>query len=288
MKGLSLGSLSEKRTNHLKETFAKRDIELDVMSSYELSKQLERGKLTRPLSQYWDFCILDYAGDKRYKDMCKTLTEDGVRLFNTVAATDICRNKWTTYQTLRKHNIPQMPTYETYHAALNAGLDKGKMVVKARHGRKGENMFLCSNRSEVLAAIKELKKHNRSFIIQKFCETTNNRAARVYCIRDKGVGGYVVCNPDSFKANLAQGATMLDEQPPASFFPVAEKVARIIGTDLCAIDFLYGENGSPIVCEVNSMPGFHRRLAEEGGFNLAALFVDYIINETLQKYNTEV
>ena len=111
---------------------------------------------------------------------------------------------------------------------------------------------------------------------------------RVYCIRDKSVGGYVAFNPNNPIVNLAQEAVKIDEEIPQSFFTLAEQTARIVGTDLCAVDLLYGENGLPIVCEVNSMPGLGRQTAESGGLNLAQLFVEHIINETLKNKNIEV
>ena len=288
MKGIFLGLFTKKRIDYLKETFTANGIEMDRISSAELDKQIQNGKLIRPLSQYWDFCVLGVLSSAQQTKICNMLTEDGVRLFNTVSATNICKNKWITYRTLLEHNIPQMKTCATYYDFTRNEFDNNKTVVKPRLGKQGKDIFICANKSEVLAATQKLKSKRETFIIQKFCETANNRIVRVYCIRDKGVGGYVAFNPNSCIVNLAQEATRIDEEIPQSFIALAEKAARIVGTDLCAVDLLYGENGSPIVCEINSMPGLGRQTAESGGLNLAQLFVEHIINEILKNKNIEV
>ena len=282
MKGISLVGVSSKRANGLKKAFERQGVELEIVSYRTLNKKLKNGELTRPLSQYWDFCVVDFFDTTQYIRTCKILTDDGIRLFNTVSATQICRDKFITYQTFLKFNIPQMETYGTYEEAIEAGLmDNSRVVVKERTGMQGRNVFLCKNDDDVQSAIAKIRKHRGNYVIQAFCETTKNRAVRVVCINGKHIGSYIkVAKDGDFRVNISQGATGIKEVAPAEFIRVAEKCANIAGTDLCAVDLMFGENDSPIVCEINSMPGFRGGLDEVFGIDPEELWVKYIIEQS--------
>ena len=87
-------------------------------------------------------------------------------------------------------------------------------------------------------------------------------------------------------ANLSTGGTstdVLDEVHPGNVF-MAERIAKIIGLDICGIDIMTDDIGIPLeesggaVLEVNAGPGFRMHLAPTEGLarNVAANVVDML------------
>ncbi|MEG2116932.1 MAG: RimK family alpha-L-glutamate ligase, partial [Clostridia bacterium] len=61
------------------------------------------------------------------------------------------------------------------------------------------------------------------------------------------------------------------------FIQISEKVAEILDLDYCGIDLLFGENGEPIVCEVNSN-AFFGGIETVTHLNVAKRYAEYIYN----------
>ena len=85
-------------------------------------------------------------------------------------------------------------------------------------------------------------------------------------------------NENDFRSNVAQGGTGTAIELPHEFKQAAEKCARILRLDYCGVDLLYGDDGSPYVCEVNSN-AFIGGIESATGVNVAKAYVEHIIKE---------
>ena len=75
---------------------------------------------------------------------------------------------------------------------------------------------------------------------------------------------------------MALGGNGVKIQPSKEFIALAEKVAKLLKLDYMGIDLMYGKNGEPILCEVNSNAFFE--MAEEiTNINVAGAYVEHII-----------
>ena len=288
MKGLALVHTGNNTACIYKRRFAEKGVEIEIMSLHQFYIGIKQGKITHPLTNYWDFVLLLCPKKYDHNGIFDMLATDGIRVFNTPSAVEKCDNKWLTYTTLQEAGVPQMATYENSEQAKENGLldtDESKnkllkkVVVKDLYGSFGEMVHLCSYLSDLKQVVKDLSYANKPFIIQEFCETTNNRGARVTCIGGKYVASYYkeTKNGD-FRVNLQKGAIGTTWEIPQAFVDLAEKTAQIIGADYCGIDFMFGENDAPIVCEVNARAlfGGMERINE---MDIRGLYVDYIIEQ---------
>ena len=55
------------------------------------------------------------------------------------------------------------------------------------------------------------------------------------------------------------------------------KIAALLKLDYCGIDFLFREDGSPVVCEVNSNAFFHA-FERATGINVAQKYAEHILS----------
>lgn len=287
MKGLALIHNSDKTAWIFKKRFEKKGVELEVMEMKALHNGLVNGKIKQPLTEQWDFVLLLYPSKKDFWGIFEILKEDGIRVFNTPSAVEKCDDKWLAYATLQEAGVPQMLTYETWEQAKEAGLlekdEDGKMlkkvVVKDRFGSFGEKVHLASYYKDLRQAVNDFESQNIPYVLQEFCETTKKRGARVTCIGGKFVASYYKKTTDGdFVVNLHNNAIGRKWEIPAEFVAVAEKTAQTIGADYCGIDFMFGENDAPIVCEVNARAVFSA-MEEINEMDIKGLYVDYILEQ---------
>ena len=287
MKGLAIVQQGRTTANIFKNRFAEKDIEIDIMPIQELHKGITKGKIELPLTKTWDFVLLYCHKKHDSKGVFEILENDGIRVFNTPSAVTKCGDKWLGYQALQEAGVPQMATYETWEQAKEAGLvekdENGKLlkkvVVKDRFGSYGEKVHMTSYYKDLRQAVSDFENYEIPYILQEFCETTKKRGARVTCIGGKYVASYYKRTTDGdFVVNLHNNAVGQKWEIPAEFVEVAEKTAQTLGCDYCGIDFMFGENDTPIVCEVNSMAVFSA-MEKINEMDIKGMYVDYIIEQ---------
>ena len=56
-----------------------------------------------------------------------------------------------------------------------------------------------------------------------------------------------------------------------------EKIAKILNLDYMGVDLMYGENGEPILCEVNSN-AFFEGMEKATNINVAKAYAEYVLS----------
>lgn len=228
------------------------------------------------------------------KYLAEMLTKKGIRLFNSAKAIRLCDDKGETCLALagKGLNVP-----DTMFAPLVFKKDDSSrkavketvavvgeklgfpVVVKESYGSMGSGVYLAENEDELYKISDELSL--KPHIYQKYLSAKKGTDVRVIVI-----GGRVVCamerfNPADFRSNLALGGSGRKIVPEKDFKLAAEKAARILKLDYCGVDLLYGDNGEPFICEVNSN-AFFKGAESVTGVNVAGVYAEYII-KTIKK-----
>ncbi len=230
----------------------------------------------------YDFCI--YLDKDKY--VLKALEECGIRTFNSYNAIEVCDDKMATYLALSGHNIPlplTIPAPLCYDPTVEIGEDKAEiiekklgypLVLKTCYGSRGAGVYLINDRRELLAKMRELKMMPHLF--QKFIPESRGRDLRVIVIGGKVIGGMLRQSNGDFRSNVALGGNAEAYPVSQTVANICVKCAEILGLDYCGIDLLFGKDGTPIVCEVNSNAFFYG-FEKATRINVAKAYAQHVI-----------
>ncbi len=224
---------------------------------------------------FWDKDIL----------LAKHLEKMGFKLFNSAKSIEICDNKCLTHQILANNNIPMPKT--VIAPMIYTGLDiidysnyeyiieeiGFPMIIKEAYGSFGAQVYLVSNKEEMIDKIKELRW--KPFIFQEFIRSSYGRDLRINIVGDKYAASMIRKSKNDFRANISAGGKMYKYRPSKEEIQLAIEAANIIGADFAGVDLLFDENGKPIVCEVNSNAHM-KNIYDCTGIDVAKLIIDHI------------
>lgn len=219
------------------------------------------------------------------------LENTGMKLFNSAQSIAVTDDKMATHIALANTGI-HMPV--TISAPLMyRGDDDGRfilnllsiihfpIVIKECHGSFGSQVYCAECIEELIELRSRLR--NKPHIYQEFVSSSIGRDVRLIVVGGKAIAAMERRNTKNFKSNIEQGGEGyalnikdLDER----FIQTAVKATHILGLDYAGIDLLYGSDGEPILCEVNSNAYFNK-ISEVTGVEIPEIYVDHII-ETLR------
>ena len=261
------GGLKTPKYMELNELYAvaakKLGITLELIANDELYSVIEGSRLTlkssHPISEPAFILFLD-------KDirLAKQLEKMGYRLFNSREVIENCDDKMLTFQILAGQGIPMPKTFlcPLYFLGTGTGLPEENftltiekelgypLVIKEAFGSFGAQVYLIHNREELIAKQKELiyKPH----LYQEFVKTSIGRDVRIYVVGNQVVASMYRYSETDFRANISNGGSMKPYKPSQAFCDVAIAATKGLGADFTGVDLLFGENDTPILCEVNS------------------------------------
>ena len=274
------------QAQRLKEEFNKRGVEIEIVSD-GFSRVAISGNQTIIDLPKIDFAI--YLDKDKY--LSEILEKSGLRLFNKHDAVRVCDDKGQTCIALAGRGIKLPKTVfgalcYNQDCEINAewadkiGDKLGyPLIVKESFGSLGKGVYKADNKEELFALMQKLKL--KPHIFQEYMGAKPGVDVRVIVIGGKTVAAMERSNPNDFRANVARGGSTKRIDLPESFKIVAEECAEVLGLDYCGVDLLYGDNGEPYVCEVNSN-AFFDGIEAATGVNVAAAYVDHVI-KTINK-----
>lgn len=220
--------------------------------------------------------------------LAKQLELLGVRVFNSAKAIEISDDKISTYQELTKQKLPIpktiiAPKVFGYHEEIDMSFTKHilntlhfPIVIKEAYGSFGEQVYLIYNEKEMIEKVRELT--GKPFVFQEFISSSYGKDMRLQVVGDKVVASMLRKSADDFRANITAGGSMEVYEPTKVEQDLAVAATQAIGADFAGVDLLFGPNGKPIVCEVNSNAHI-RNLFDCTNINVADFMIDYIIEE---------
>ena len=262
----------------LSDAFKKRGVSLEIKKAEDISLEVNKPIINKPdFAIFWDKDIY----------LAKRLEQNGVRLFNTSKAVELCDNKILMYQELAKNNI-RIPrtfiapkTFEGLGYVDLSFLDKVSneigwpIVIKEAYGSFGEQVYLADNKEAATEIIKRIG--YKDFLMQEFISSSKGRDIRINVVGDQVVASMLRENKDDFRSNISSGGNGTKYEPDEEYKKLAVIASKALGLSFAGVDVMFGKDG-PIICEVNSNPQFASTL-KATGINLADFLTDYILRQ---------
>ncbi len=214
------------------------------------------------------------------------LEGQGIRLFNSPRAVELCDDKMRTYQALSGANVKMVksiaaPLCYTKGAKVNEAFCKAvatelgfPLVAKTSYGSFGNGVRRIHGYPELVKAEQELL--FTPHLYQAYIAESSGRDIRVLVIGGKAVAAMErVAKAGEFRSNVELGGKGRKIALPAEYKAGAERAAKFLGLDYCGVDLLEGKEGA-ILCEVNSN-AFFEGMEEATGVNIARLYAEYIV-----------
>ena len=259
-------------------------IKLTVKTNAELLvKDLERMKEEEQV----DF-VLFWDKDIRLAQRLENLN---LPVFNNSKAIEMCDDKSYTFLQLSKYKLPVPKTILSPKTYENVGYNDFEfldtvverlglpLVVKECFGSFGWQVYLAKTKEELIQLLEETAP--KPLIFQEFISSSFGRDMRIQV-----VGGEVVASmlrfsgSEDFRANLSIGGKMQGYEPSSDENALAISCCKALNLDFGGVDLLFGPNGSPIVCEVNSNAHF-RNIYDCTKVNVADCILGYIKEKVL-------
>jgi RimK family alpha-L-glutamate ligase len=218
--------------------------------------------------------------------LARYLEQLGYSVFNSSEAIGTCDDKSLTHLALMKERI-RMPrtilapmTYENIGYTNFSFLERAAdllgfpMIVKECFGSFGQQVYLVKNYQQLKEMV--LKLRSKKLLFQEYIATSFGRDLRLQVVGDQVIASmYRYSENGDFRANLTLGGNMKPHVPTQEQEALAVSCCKIIGLDFAGVDLLFGKDGEPIVCEVNSNAHF-KNIYDCTGVNAADAILAHI------------
>lgn len=219
--------------------------------------------------------------------LAKQLELMGIPVFNSASAIKISDDKIATYLELIKQKLPIPKTMIYPKVFGSAQADKNMilqaikqlglpMIVKEAFGSFGEQVYLIDSEAELIRKVQEIS--GTSFVFQEFISSSCGRDIRLHVVGDEVVAGMKRTSSNDFRANVTSGGKMEAYTANEAEKALSIQATKAIGADFAGVDLLFGPDGSPIICEVNSNAHI-RNMYDCTNINVADYMVDYILKK---------
>lgn len=267
----------------LKEEFDLLGADVTIYKNDDFGLSTDENGIRLPFNDV-DFAI--YLDKDKY--LLEALTLSGIKVFNTREAIENCDDKVLTYLALAKANIPTPATYPAplcykpgstvpkaalYRIATELSFP---IIVKESFGSLGKGVYLAKDEKELETLANRLI--DRPHLFQKFVSTSYGKDVRVIVIGGEVVGGMIRQSENDFRSNVAAGGRAEKYGVSDGIKEIALKAHKALGLDYSGVDILFGENGKPIVCEVNSN-AFFKSFEAVTHINVARKYAEYILSK---------
>ena len=223
--------------------------------------------LLSPLDcHFGDVCLPDFVlfWDKDIY-LARRLEAEGIPLFNSAEAIELCDNKILTALALEgcvktPKTIIAPKTFEGLGYTKKDFIKKAiallglPMVIKEAYGSFGKQVYLAHSFEEASAMVDQIG--HKDFLMQEYIAQSHGKDVRINVVGGKVVASILRYNDHDFRSNISNGGSMKPYTPTPAQAHAACQACDRLGLDFAGVDILFGEEDEPIVCEVNSNPHF--------------------------------
>ncbi len=261
----------------LVKAFKTRNAQLDIVKSDQISGK-EDFSFTPDFALFWD---KDYY-------LAEKLERQGLKLFNSASGMILSDNKILTSRQLEKHGISHPKTIVAPKTFENVGytdlsfVDNAveklglPVVIKEAYGSFGAQVYLAETKAKAKEIVTKIAP--KELVFQQFIKTSRGKDLRINVVGDKVIATVYRYNSNDFRSNITLGGNKQNYTPNEEQKQTAINAVKALGLDFAGVDVMFGENDTPIVCEVNSNPHFKTTL-ECTGIDLAEAIADYVIQK---------
>ena len=274
----------------LVEEFEKRDIKVRVVNPKDVDIFVDRDDRKSILVEgvprkLPDFVLPRTGSGTTYfiKAIIRHLERLGVTLINGSDAIDNVKDKLYSQQILGQSSLPVPKTMLVKHPIDVNLVEKNlsyPMIIKTLSGSYGSGVFMVEDKKQFRQLMKmaELTNARYNIIIQECIEDSLGKDLRVLVVNGKVVGCMMRQSIDGdFRANITRGGEAIPYQIDDDIEWIGGECARLLNLDIAGVDLLFN-NGSYVICEVNSAPGF-QGMEKYTKSNIAEQMVDFIIKK---------
>ncbi len=220
--------------------------------------------------------------------LAKQLELLGIPIFNRAATIETSDDKIKTYQVLNEKQLPIPKTIvapKTYGIRTPLSDDYLReiirvfgfpLIVKEAFGSFGEQVYLIENEAELRQKTSELSAV--PYVFQQFISSSYGKDIRLQVVGDQVVAAMLRTSENDFRANVTAGGKMTPYTPTTAEKTLAIQASQAIDAAFSGVDLLFGENGEPIICEVNANAHI-RNLLDCTGINAAESIVQFVVNQ---------
>ncbi|KAI4449740.1 Glutathione synthetase [Eubacterium plexicaudatum ASF492] len=262
---------------------------LDIKTNTQLLPELVMGDVDLSLHGRRPQFVIFWDKDIR---LARLLEKLGLRLFNCARSIEICDDKARTYLELYGQQIRMPKTIiapKTFrpqgysNPEFLSGVERRlgfPMVVKECYGSFGQQVWLVGDEQELLTCVGEIK--NRPFLFQEYIASSKGSDIRIQMVGKKAVAAMHRYHATDFRANITNGGSMERYEPNEQQLQLAQKVMETLKLDFAGVDILFGEQGEPVLCEVNSNAHFIN-IWKCTGVNTADAIIGYCLDRSSTK-----
>lgn len=259
-------------------------IDLDVVINDGHLAKIENGEIVLSIPKY-DFVL--YLDKDIYG--ARILERQGYRLFNKADFIKLCDDKMLTLIRCANEGFPiikTLPAPLVYvdelsesnykfldHVIEELGLP---LVAKRVYGSLGEGVYLIDTKDKLREFYKE--NYRGPLLFEEYIKSSKGRSLRALVIDNKVIGIIERNNPSDFRSNYGTTNFSLNYSGNKKCWDFAEKISQKLNIEYAGIDFLYDENGDPILCEINSN-AFFEEFEKTTHINVAKLFLEMVKNK---------
>lgn len=226
------------------------------------------------------------AWDKDIK-LIEMIEKMGIRTFNSSDSIRACDDKSIMHTKLINSGIKIPKTIISPLVFRNYDFDEQYYNNIIKH--LGRNFILKENVGSFGMQVYQIKSYddfanitgtlgNQGFILQEAIQTSVGKDLRVNIVGNEVIGVMLRENADDFRANITLGGKATMYNASDAILEEALKAHKALGLGFSGVDILFGNNDTPVLCEVNSNPNF-LSFEKVSGMNFAKKIADYIIGE---------
>lgn len=221
-------------------------------------------------------------------DALHALEDQGVWIVNSPRTIERTVDKYYTISIMESAGIPVPQTIVTqrFDEAMEAFHGLGEdVVIKPIFGSEGRGMVRVCDKETAYRALRALELGRYVFCLQRYVPH-GCQDIRAFVLNGKVIGAITRCS-DSWKTNMAQGATATPLSLPPHLVEMSVTAATLLRCDYAGVDILPMEQGGHCLIEVNGIPawkGFQRAT----GLDPGAILADYIIDRLKLRNEHEI
>lgn len=196
----------------------------------------------------------------------------GIPVFHNSRIAEICNDKRRTHLFLACHGIPTPDT--CFHDAnrLPAADCATPVVVKQADGHGGKEVFLCEDAAAFGTARQQV---GSAYLTQPLY--TPGLDVRVYVSGQKILAAMERKSKGDFRSNFTLGGTARQVRLTEQQEEIVLKILSLLDFALAGIDFIFDENGNPLVNEMEDVVGC-RMLYTHTEIDPAKILISHCIN----------
>lgn len=220
--------------------------------------------------------------------LARILEARKIPVFNSSKAIEICDDKSLTHIVLQEARIPMPKTIISPKTFDNIGFTNYDfleevanrlgfpLILKECFGSFGQQVYFIHHKQELELQMKSIGA--KPVIFQEYIKTSFAKDIRINVVGNQVIASmYRYSDNGDFRANITNGGKMKPYEPNDAECQLAISCCKAIGLDFAGVDLLFGENDTPLVCEVNSNAHF-KNIYDCTKINVADAIIEYILH----------